>query len=89
MAHRSPSQIWSQHFFRDPARAASVVAHLPLTRHDTVYEIGPGTGLLTAPLAERAGRVVAVEVDPALCAHLRARFAASPHVRIVHADFLT
>jgi 23S rRNA (adenine-N6)-dimethyltransferase len=89
MAHRSTSQIWSQHFFRDPARAASVVAHLPLTRHDTVYEIGPGTGHLTAPLAERAGCVVAVEVDPALCAHLRARFAAFPHVRIVHADFLT
>lgn len=80
--------LWSQHFFRDPARAASVVAQLPLTRRDTVYEIGPGTGLLTAPLAERVGRVVAVEVDPALCARLRARFAAWPNVRVVHADFL-
>lgn len=89
MAHRPTSQVWSQHFFRDPALAASVVAHLPLTRRDTVYEIGPGTGLLTTPLAERVGRVVAVEVDPALCAHLGTRFAASPHVRIVHADFLT
>ncbi len=89
MAQRSAPQVWSQHFFRDPALAAAVVARLPLTRDDTIYEIGPGTGALTAPLAARVGRVVAVEIDPALCSSLRARFAASPNVRIVNADFLT
>jgi 23S rRNA (adenine-N6)-dimethyltransferase len=89
MAQRSPSPVWSQHFFRHPALAADVVACLPLTRDDTVYEIGPGAGALTAPLAARAGRVVAVEIDPALCAALRERFAAIPTVRIVNADFLT
>jgi 23S rRNA (adenine-N6)-dimethyltransferase len=89
MAQRSTSPVWSQHFFRDASLAASVVAHLPLTCVDTVYEIGPGTGALTAPLAARVGRLVAVEIDPGLCAQLRVRFAVLPHVRIVNADFLT
>jgi 23S rRNA (adenine-N6)-dimethyltransferase len=88
MAQRSTSPVWSQHFFRDPALARAVVACLPLTHNDTVYEIGPGTGALTAPLAARVGRVVAIEVDPALCTALRARFAAASTIRIVNADFL-
>src|SRR5438045_2882976 len=88
MAQRTASSLWSQHFFRNPALAERVVAHLPLTCRDTVYEIGPGTGLLTRPLAERVRQVVAIEIDPALCAHLRVAFASSPNVRIVHADFL-
>jgi 23S rRNA (adenine-N6)-dimethyltransferase len=89
MAQRTTPQVWSQHFFRDPALAADIVARLPLTRDDTVYEIGPGTGALTAPLVARVGRVVAVEIDPALASSLRTRFAAAPNVRIVNADFLT
>ena len=51
--------------------------------HDLVVEIGPGEGALTGELARRAGRVVALEVDPALVTRLRARL---PRVEIVEAD---
>ncbi len=34
--------------------------------HQHILEIGPGRGALTLPLAARAGRIVAVERDPAL-----------------------
>ena len=34
--------------------------------HQHILEIGPGLGALTLPLAARAGRIVAVERDPAL-----------------------
>lgn len=88
MAKFATNPIWSQHFFRDPARGAAVIAQLPLAADALVYEIGPGTGILTAALARRVKHVVAVEIDPALCARLRARFDAWPNVRVVHADFL-
>jgi len=56
-------------------------------RPDQVFlEIGPGAGALTLPLAARGGRVVAVEIDGALAARLRAR--APDNVEIVEADAL-
>lgn len=55
---------------------------------DQVFlEIGAGTGALTFPLAERAQRVVAVEVDRTLAARLRER--ARPNIEVVTADALT
>ena len=39
-----------------------------------VIEIGPGKGALTAPLLERARKVVAIEVDPVLVHYLRQKF---------------
>ncbi len=55
---------------------------------DTVLEVGPGLGALTSVLAERARRVVAVEVDRDLIAGLRSRFASAPNVAIVEGDVL-
>lgn len=39
-----------------------------------VIEIGPGKGALTAPLLERAPKVIAIEVDPVLSHYLRQKF---------------
>jgi 16S rRNA (adenine1518-N6/adenine1519-N6)-dimethyltransferase len=56
-----------------------------LSATDTVIEIGAGLGALTAELAARAGRVIAVELDNALVARLRERFAGTD-VQVVQAD---
>lgn len=53
---------------------------------DVFLEIGPGRGALTLPLAARAARVVAVEIDPALAEALRRQ--APSNVEIVTADAL-
>ncbi len=53
-----------------------------------VVEIGAGDGGLTASLAARAARVVAVELDERLIDRLRERFAADPRVEIVAGDAL-
>jgi 16S rRNA (adenine1518-N6/adenine1519-N6)-dimethyltransferase len=53
---------------------------------DTFIEIGPGRGALTAPLAARAGKVIAVELDRDLAATLAHRL--PQNVRLVQADFL-
>ena len=72
-----------QHFLRDAGIARSIVDLVAPTARDLVVEIGPGEGALTAELARRASRLIALEVDPALAAGLRARF---PGVEIVEAD---
>ncbi|MBE3575342.1 MAG: ribosomal RNA small subunit methyltransferase A [Firmicutes bacterium] len=57
---------YGQNFLVDPRALEVIVRALdPQPRH-LVLEIGPGAGALTAALAARAGRVVAVEVDTRL-----------------------
>jgi len=72
-----------QHFLRDQAVAHAIVDLVAPTERDVVVEIGPGDGALTALLAGRAGRLIALEVDPALAAALRARL---PAAEVLDAD---
>jgi 16S rRNA (adenine1518-N6/adenine1519-N6)-dimethyltransferase len=83
-----PKKALAQHFLRDPGILAKIVEAAGLTPEDTVLEIGPGPGDMTALLGERVRRVVAVEIDHALCDHLRERFAATPRIEIVQGDIL-
>jgi 16S rRNA (adenine1518-N6/adenine1519-N6)-dimethyltransferase len=53
-----------------------------------VVEVGPGRGVLTDVLAARARRLIAIEIDRDLAAHLRARYADRPHVEVLEADVL-
>lgn len=55
---------------------------------DTVLEIGPGLGVVTEALAERAKKVIAVEIDDDLIPVLRTRLFAHPNVEIVHSDII-
>lgn len=52
-----------------------------------MIEIGAGPGALTAELAGRAGRVIAIELDERLCAHLAQRFRGT-NVSVVQGDAL-
>ena len=76
---------WGQHFLTDPRLLARIADALVPSSTDTVLEIGPGRGALTAALAERAGRVVAIEKDRDLVPELSRRF---PTVSVVQADAL-
>ena len=74
-----------QHFLTDRRLLDRIADALLADPRDTVLEIGPGPGGLTAALAERAGRLIAIEKDPELVPALRERF---PQVTIVEADAL-
>jgi 16S rRNA (adenine1518-N6/adenine1519-N6)-dimethyltransferase len=74
-----------QHFLTDRRLLGRIADALGAGAADTVLEIGPGPGGLTAALAERAGRLVAIEKDRALVPGLRERF---PGVTVVEADAL-
>ena len=78
-----------QHFLSDPRILGRIADALELTGTETVVEIGPGRGALTAQLATRAGTIVAVEVDRRLAELLRQRYADDPRVRVVEADVLS
>ncbi|MHB8377360.1 MAG: 16S rRNA (adenine(1518)-N(6)/adenine(1519)-N(6))-dimethyltransferase RsmA [Dehalococcoidia bacterium] len=79
---------FGQHFLSDLNILTRIVDAAALSVDDAVVEVGPGRGALTAVLAERARRVVAVEVDRDLVAVLRERFAAASRIAIVEADVL-
>jgi 16S rRNA (adenine1518-N6/adenine1519-N6)-dimethyltransferase len=77
-----------QNFLADESYARRVVGALAPRADETVIEIGPGGGALTALLLEGAGRVVAVEFDRELAPLLRERFAGRENFKLVEADAL-
>jgi 23S rRNA (adenine-N6)-dimethyltransferase len=86
-APRRPTRH-AQHFLRSTRLAAEIVRDANLDPDDLVLDIGAGTGVLTAELARRCGRVRAVEIDAALAQRLHERFAHTPQVEVVHDDVL-
>jgi 23S rRNA (adenine-N6)-dimethyltransferase len=73
-----------QHFLL-PRLCADLVRNAGVTKGDLVVEIGAGTGSITRELVRRAGRVVAIEVDPKLAALVRSGV---PTARVVEGDAL-
>ena len=74
-----------QHFLRG-ASVEKLLRVIAPSADDVFLEIGPGKGALTLPLAARAARVVAVEIDGRLADELAAR--APANLEIVRADAL-
>ena len=60
-----------QHFLVDEKVLETILAASELIPSDTVIEVGPGLGLMTAELARRAGWVIAIELDNRLAEILR------------------
>ncbi len=77
-----------QHFLADNSAAARIVDALGDISSGTVLEIGPGRGVLTALLARRARRLIAVELDRVLAAQLSLKFGMAKNVEIIEADIL-
>jgi len=83
-----PQKRYGQHFLIDGNIMRMLVDAADLGPRDTVLEVGPGVGNLTELLVERAGRVVAAEVDAALADVARERLAAASNLDILAADVL-
>ena len=71
MSGSRPKRRLGQHFLFDPRLLARIADATLAGPDDTVLEIGPGPGGLTAALLARAGRVVAIEKDPDVLPGLR------------------
>ncbi|HEX8561326.1 MAG TPA: 16S rRNA (adenine(1518)-N(6)/adenine(1519)-N(6))-dimethyltransferase RsmA [Pyrinomonadaceae bacterium] len=77
-----------QNFLADESYARRIVGAVGARAGETVMEIGPGLGALTALLLEGGARVVAVEFDRDLAPVLRERFGGRDAFRLVEADAL-
>src|SRR5687767_2374415 len=83
-----PKERLGLNFLVDRHTFGKLAVAAELTSADQVLEIGPGLGALTRALAERAARVVAVEIDAGLLPILRETVGNLANVEVVHADFL-
>jgi len=79
---------YGQNFLVDGHALQEIVQAVALDRQTGVLEIGPGAGVLTAELAKRAGRVVAVEKDVSLRPLLEESLAPWDNIRLCFADIL-
>lgn len=82
-----PRKARGQNYVVDRALVRCLVDSAGISGDETVLEIGPGIGTLTEEISKRAGRVIAVESDPASARYLAGKFAGS-NVEIVQADIL-
>ena len=79
-------QKLGQHFLIKGSVLERIAAAVCPSREELVIEIGPGRGALTQKLLARAQRVVAIELDPQLTAHLRGKY--DSRVEVVEGDVL-
>ena len=83
-----PSRILGQNFLVDLNVLNILLDAAQLAPDDAVVEVGPGLGVLTAALLDRAASLVAVEKDNRLAPYLLERFANHPKLSLIHSDVL-
>ena len=83
-----PDRRLGQHFLVDGNLMRMLASEASVGKKDTVLEVGAAIGNLTELLVERAGWVVAVEVDPALAFIARQRLAEAENLDYVVSDIL-
>lgn len=83
-----PTKSLGQNFLVDQGILKGIVKAADLSKEDTVLEIGPGLGNLTAELAENAGYVLAVEIDKRLIPILKENLKDYENIRFLNADIL-
>lgn len=86
--HFNFQKKYGQNFLIDPTVLDRIIQAAQITKEDCVLEIGPGIGTMTQYLAERAGSVVAVEIDQNLIPILRETLAEYDNVSVINDDIL-
>lgn len=79
---------FGQNFLTDETILKTIIDCSELSKNDCVLEIGPGMGIMTQILCEKAGRVLAVEIDRKLISILRVSLFGYENVEIINNDIL-
>lgn len=83
----SAKKSLGQHWLNDPTSLEAMCEAANVQQSDTVLEIGPGLGSLTERLVQKAGQVIAVELDEKLARELSSRINAD-NLQVVQTDIL-
>ncbi len=86
--HFNFQKKWGQNFLVDTHVLEKIMDAAEVTKEDCVVEIGPGIGTMTQYLAERAGEVVAVEIDKNLIPILEDTLSEYQNVTILNEDIM-
>lgn len=86
--HFSIQKKFGQNFLVDVGVLERIMDAAQITKDDCVLEIGPGIGTMTQCLAERAGKVVAVEIDRDLIPILEETLGVYDNVTLINDDIL-
>ncbi len=79
-----PSKHFSQHFLVNKKISERIVNYAQLSKNDVVLEIGPGLGVLTKKMVEKAKNVFGIEKDKKLCEYLKK----IPNLTLIEGDAL-
>ena len=82
------SKSLGQNFLIAPWVPEKIAESAELNENDGVLEIGPGVGVLTRELSERAAQVLSVELDESLAPILRVTLMDRPNCRVIYGDAL-
>ena len=77
-----------QHFLINKNVVADILRAGEVSKGDIVLEIGPGKGILTEALAQKAKKVIAVEKDKKLVEYLKEKMSEYLNIEIIHGDIL-
>lgn len=77
-----------QNFLVDSNAISQIVDSANLSKDDMVIEIGPGLGTLTSMLLEKAGKVIAIELDDRMVKILNDRFLLYDNFELINDDVL-
>lgn len=77
-----------QNFLIHQPTLDKIIEAADINSKDTVLEIGPGIGTLTQPLAQKAGKVIAIEKDRAMVGILKETLQGFNNTEIIHDDIL-
>jgi 16S rRNA (adenine1518-N6/adenine1519-N6)-dimethyltransferase len=77
-----------QHFLIDEEVLKRITSAAELDPADIVIEVGPGLGILTGELAQRASGVIAIELDSKLAALLRQTMSSFNNITVINGDVL-
>jgi len=78
----------SQNFLYDSRLVAKLIRLSSIGKKDFVLEIGPGKGIITQPLLDKANIVLGIELDYRWCNHLRKRFKNQFNFLLYQGNFL-
>jgi 16S rRNA (adenine1518-N6/adenine1519-N6)-dimethyltransferase len=83
-----PNKRLGQHFLIDLNLMRLLVETANIQKDDIVLEVGCGTGSMTGALAEKAGRVVAVELDLNLSEIAKKQLSEIENLQLINTDIL-
>ena len=77
-----------QNFLINEKVVENIVESAKISNEDVIIEIGPGLGTLTQRLLEKAGKVIAIELDKKMIEILEERFSLYNNFEILNQDVL-